>query len=561
MATTEFMALTHLLPGGRPAHLIVARDGDVAVPFATFAEHAARWYQAFRERPEQRFALYCEDSLTFAAALLGAWHAGKCVCLPGDRLPATLAALDTSFSDARAGDLPGGMQPDAIRCTPDWRPLNPLAEQLVILTSGSIGTPKAVTKTLLQLFSEVEHLEQCFGQRLHGATVQSTVSHQHIYGLLFRILWPLAAGRPFARHRLTFPESIIQAQHAHPTILVATPAHLKRLPAHLPWDDARPQVVFSSGGPLSEEALQACLTLLGQAPLEVFGSSETGGMAWRQRTPGNGTTWQALPGVSLRVVAGQLEVRSAHCPQDDWQDTNTLANLSAEGLVLGPRTDRIAKIEEKRISLTAIERVLVATGLISEAAVVMLDGPRVTLGVVAVPSLAGSTLLTRSGKRALNDALRTALCLHIDAVALPRRWRYLETLPMNAQGKTTQAALAACFDKTVPPAHMLSRTDSEAVLALDIAHDAPYFDGHFPNLPVLPGVTQIDWAIRFGRDLFPLPPHFLRLEQIKFQQIISPGMRITLILTHLPEKDALGFRLTSATGPHASGRAVFGPSP
>ncbi len=66
---------------------------------------------------------------------------------------------------------------------------------LVLYTSGSTGAAQPVAKNLGQMAAEVAHLEKQFGALLGAADVISTVSHQHIYGLLFNVLWPLAAGR------------------------------------------------------------------------------------------------------------------------------------------------------------------------------------------------------------------------------------------------------------------------------------------------------------------------------------------------------------------------------
>jgi hypothetical protein len=44
---------------------------------------------------------------------------------------------------------------------------------------------------------------------------------------------------------------------------------------------------------------------------------------------------------------------------------------------------------------------------------------------------------------------------------------------------------------------------------------------------------------------------------LKFQAIIRPGTRVRLDLEWQPEKLALAFRLSSTSGPHASGRIVF----
>jgi 3-hydroxymyristoyl/3-hydroxydecanoyl-(acyl carrier protein) dehydratase len=96
-----------------------------------------------------------------------------------------------------------------------------------------------------------------------------------------------------------------------------------------------------------------------------------------------------------------------------------------------------------------------------------------------------------------------------------------------------------------------------AELELDLDADLAVFDGHFPQATILPGVAQLDWAIRFGREAFPLPPRFLRMEALKFQRVARPGDRIRLHLQWAAEKSTLAFQYTSAHGPHASGRVVF----
>lgn len=561
---TDRLPLEQLLTQGRPSAHPVALTPDGLRDFQDFMQAISAWAQTFRTSTAQRIALYCEDSFEFASALFAAWHSGKCVFLPGDALPGTLAVLATQV-DAFAGDLPDALQAASATASPNaaltWQALHADAEQLVIFTSGSTGKPEAIPKRLGQLFREVSNLAQCFASALPAsAIVQATVSHQHIYGLLFRILWPLAGGHVFASTRLVYPEDMLAAMRSSPTMLVASPAHLKRLPAHLPWSEVRPFMMFSSGGPLSVEALHACRNLLGQVPREIFGSSETGGIAWRQRHSDDNATWQPLPGVALEIRDGLLHVSSEHAPGSDWLDARTHARHTPAGIVLEGRTDQIVKIEEKRVSLTAVEAVLLATGLIHEVGLVMLERPRTGLGVVVVLSPAGRELQARQGRQAVNAQLREALASHLDPVSLPRRWRHLEQLPVNAQGKVTQAALRACFQEafTPPEAVLLQHADGEATLTLTVPAGSDHFAGHFPGQPVLPGVTQLDWAIHYGRALFDLPAAFLRLEQVKFQQLITPDLPLTLTLGHDPARHLLTFRFASEQGAHASGRIVFG---
>ncbi|MGL4603748.1 MAG: AMP-binding protein, partial [Iodobacter sp.] len=542
---------------------VVADGPDGPLSFAGFSLQVAGWQAAFAASPGQRFALFFNHSIPFAAALLGAWHAGKCVYLPGDALPATLQRLSLE-TDGFAGDLPAAFHPltPAYSALPDWQPLNPDAIQLVVYTSGSGGEPGAITKKLSQLFSEVTALHTCFGVQAERATTLATVSHQHIYGLLFRILWPLSAGLPFASARLIYPEDIASALRQTPNaLLISSPAHLKRLPAGLDWSGAAHlQLLFSSGGPLPDEALPDCRTLLGQAPVEVYGSSETGGVAWRQRHQTRQTSWQALPGVEIKIENEMMLLRSPHLSDGEWQAGSDRIELRADGFELLGRADRIIKIEEKRLSLTAAEQTLLATGLLSEARLLALPGARLTLALIAVPASAGWQILDTQGKQALNQTLKEALALQFEAGVLPRRFRYIQALPANMQGKTTEAALLTLFDARRPEARLLEHGPGSALFAIEVNAGSPFFNGHFAGSPVLPGVAQIDWALRLARELFQLPSCFLRLENIKFQQVILPGhqVQLSLKITEKAGESLLGFDFSSPRGRHASGRIVLG---
>ena len=83
------------------------------------------------------------------------------------------------------------------------------------------------------------------------------------------------------------------------------------------------------------------------------------------------------------------------------------------------------------------------------------------------------------------------------------------------------------------------------------------FDGHFNQAAVLPGVAQLDWAVQLAREVFAIPPCFLRMEALKFQRVARPGDLIHLDLEWQADRATLVFRYTSVQGPHASGRVVF----
>lgn len=82
-----------------------------------------------------------------------------------------------------------------------------------------------------------------------------------------------------------------------------------------------------------------------------------------------------------------------------------------------------------------------------------------------------------------------------------------------------------------------------AVIEFDLFVDAGLFQfqGHFPNEPVLPGVAQIDWAARLGREHFDLSGTITRLGQLKFSKLIVADSQILLRLEWNEEKQRLLF--------------------
>jgi len=523
----------------------------------------ADWHAAFSAADGSDWALYCSDEAEFSAALFGAWHAGKRVFLPGDDLPGTLERLAPRVHGF-AGELPAQLRP--LRATAGTGTPAALAAldedsaSVVMFTSGSTGEPAAIDKCLRQLAREVEALQAAFGEQIECCRVHGTVSHQHIYGLLFRVLWPLAAGRQ-TLPRAFFHEDMVSAMAGHAAVLVATPAHLKRIPEQLDWAASRGRLraVFSSGGPLPAESAREVRQRLGVAPTEVFGSSETGGIAWR-RWESDAPHWHPLPNVQWRIDGdGHLEVNSPHLAQPHWWRSEDRAEALPDGgfRLLG-RADRIVKIEERRVSLDALQQQLARHPDVAEARVLVLTGARSVLGAAIVPTEEGWRLLREHGRREFSQRLSAHLADSHDAVTRPRRWRFVEVLPSNAQGKVTEPALAALFRPQYPQPRWHSRTAADAELDIFLDADLAAFDGHFPQAQILPGVAQLDWAIHFGRETFAIQAPFQRMDVLKFQRVLRPGETVRMSLHWNATQQTLAFKLVSAHGPHASGKVIFG---
>jgi hypothetical protein len=300
--------------------------------------------------------------------------------------------------------------------------------------------------------------------------------------------------------------------------------------------------------------------------MEVYGSSETGGIAWRQRADRSDEAWKAFPGVHWRIDPDEnaLEVSSAYLPSSAWFRTADRATAAAEGsFLLNGRIDRIAKIEGKRISLNAIESLLVESPHVAAARVIVFEGSRQQVAAFVVLSENGRQRLAELGRLQFSRGLRNLLVDAIEPVGLPRIWRYPDALPVNTQGKTTVAELRVLLERknsrpTQPRKRLVEKNSHEAVFELVAPRSLLYFSGHFPSRPILPGVVQLDWVIACGRQCFDLPPVFRGVHSLKFQRVIPPETPIKLQVVYHQAQSTLSFQITSALGPHAKGRILFG---
>jgi len=88
--------------------------------------------------------------------------------------------------------------------------------------------------------------------------------------------------------------------------------------------------------------------------------------------------------------------------------------------------------------------------------------------------------------------------------------------------------------------------------------DLPFFNGHFPEQAVMPGVTQLDWAIRMGCKHFNYPAEVATLEVLKFQQLMLPNSEVSLKISQNSSKTKLLFSYFDDEKRFASGRILLG---
>jgi 4-coumarate--CoA ligase (photoactive yellow protein activation family) len=448
------MTTLALLQRHEPSSLVAWERGRVTTAEALVAHVAAIAELLPQGSPGDEVVVMCRDRHRFTVAVLAAWQRGFAVALPPNAQPETMRLMRERMGVRTVvHDVDGGLGIDvrdaavvaAARGREGREVFAPVpafeADRLLakVYTSGSTGEHAVCPKTAGQLIGEARVLRDTFAIA-PGARVLAMVPPYHIYGLLFGVLMPLVSGASVYRHTPLLAPEVSAVLREGVDVLVTVPAHLRALSLA---EDAQPQVarVFSSGAPLAPEVARAVATRFGWRVTEVFGSSETGGIGWRES--GGEGPYRPLPGVEVSAgLDDAMVVRSPFLhPSAPRPFVGTdRVDVDADGRFthLG-RTDGVLKIGGVRVSLAEIERRLLGIEGVRDAAVLAVEvggarGHEVWAAVVA-PSL---------DARRVREALREWLA----PVAMPRRVKVVEALPREPNGKLPRHALEALFGPT-----------------------------------------------------------------------------------------------------------------
>ncbi|WKD26120.1 AMP-binding protein [Pseudoalteromonas sp. KG3] len=430
--------------------------------FVIWQQQVIAHAELFAEQPAQTWLLFDADSYRFSVLFFALLVAKKSVILPQNGQPEQLAQC-LEYADEFTGDT--DLLPTKVLFSHDLT-CNSLQaldidEHSIIrfFTSGSTGAPKAIDKTFKQLVQEIQVLEAQFGANLNSSLFVATVSHQHIYGLLFKLLWPLYSGYDVCLQSFEYPEHLLhfidnstaQAGKAGFT-LISSPAYYHRLVQDNVLAPVKNKFrgCFSSGGPLQAIAAKLLTEQLAMSPIEVLGSTETGGIAWRQQS--HSSSWQAFKPIKIKLDDTQhLIISSPYVVEANWYRTDDRAQLLESGqFTLLGRADRIVKIEEKRCSLDEISQRIIEHSWVDECYVLLLESQqqhkRNEIAAVLVLTPAGEIAVTELGKFKFSQTLKSHLKAFFEPLVIPRKFRYLPALPYNRQGKLEKAQLEKMFD-------------------------------------------------------------------------------------------------------------------
>ncbi|WP_158780430.1 AMP-binding protein [Pantoea sp. BAV 3049] len=445
---------------------IVARCGEEELSRRQWQQQIRSLGHRLLAHPGERWALCFDDSYLFSVALLAALHAGKTPVIPGHCRESLLQEQAGEFdamlcdqllapgcpvwqiggaeasqrADLSAPDLRPALSGEGIGADDVPLPAIPDEACVVLFTSGSTGQPRQIIKPVCCLDEEARWLAELWGDRLQDCTFIASVSHQHLYGLTFRIILPLALGQPFDSRQVFYSEQLSARQNGLRYAFISSPAFLRRLDLTLPAPDC--QLIVSAGGPLSWQHAQGVEAWLKQPVDEIYGSTETGVLATRSRKAEE-VLWQPFSQVGFSQDEPQRwRVCSPLIPEVEGLLLDDKLAFTAEGFQLCGRHDRTVKVEDKRVSLSEIERRLLALPQVKDAAALSVTRPeRSGIGVVLVLDKPYSEAALARLKREWRHELHRWL----EPVAMPRYWRVVDSIPQNSQSKRAWPQIQELF--------------------------------------------------------------------------------------------------------------------
>ena len=508
----------------------------------------------------QKWILHCDDYWYFLSAFVALLQCGKEILLTANVSPSFIAEIRndpairflTDIPDTPATDFVPQILAGEAEPTEDEKMTAPKISadesRIMMYTSGSTGHPKAVQQRLTEFELDNAFVIGKWGEEFLSRKLCATVSQHHIYGLLFTVMLPFTIAVPFRRKRIELPEEF-ELLDDERYMIIAVPAFLKRscaeygqekLPLKNPW-------IFTSGGVLTPEVAKDTDSVFGFWPMEVYGSTETSGIAWRQSR--NGLEWTPFDNAKIwKNEDGCLVIISPYIKDPAGFATGDLVEIHEDGrFLLKGRADSIVKIEEKRISLTEVENRILQSGLVQDVCVVPMSDRRQYLAAALVLNEQGKAKFEGMEKYLINRYFHDYLMQFFENIVLPKKWRYLDEIPMDVQGKKKKPEIQALFAPEnphgIPAETVLYKKENAVDLEVKIPATSDYFDGHFPEFKLLPAVAQIDLITLFSQRYFGLERSIPEIKRCKFTGKILPDTLVVFHLAYDEQKKTLTFKL------------------
>jgi 3-hydroxymyristoyl/3-hydroxydecanoyl-(acyl carrier protein) dehydratase len=133
----------------------------------------------------------------------------------------------------------------------------------------------------------------------------------------------------------------------------------------------------------------------------------------------------------------------------------------------------------------------------------------------------------------------------------------LNTLSLTEITADTGSEIFDDLEKKWPKFISSKRIDDTLTLSLHIVQDIYWFNGHFPDKAVLPGVAQVHWAAEIAKLLVGKLARFKSARNVKFKKMILPNEKVELVLVLNTIKNTVVFTYKNKDNIYSTGSLLF----
>jgi 3-hydroxymyristoyl/3-hydroxydecanoyl-(acyl carrier protein) dehydratase len=488
-----------------PGDVVIWHQGNAV----TAAEITARAGALARSLPRSHYAInLCDSRQNLLVAFLAAAGRNQISLLPPSRAPQAVRELQSAYPDhcVLSDDFVATVALREESTTPlALAAQNPIA---IVFTSGSTGRAQAHPKSWPALLATAKLARERFLPHCARFNVVATVPPQHMYGFETTVTLVLLSGSAVSDGRPLFPADIAieLASVPAPRVLITTPAHLRACVAG-PVQFPPLELIISATATLDRELAAAAEAHFGARVCEIYGCTEAGSMASRRTVETD--AWLAYPGAWVEPLEDGAVYHGRHLPEAvPLQDMLELEAPHRFRLI--GRSADLVKVAGKRASLTELTRRLLEVPGVSDG-VIFIPGPRRDRRrwwLRRRPRARRS--LPRSPISSTRCSFRARSCSSIDCRATrPGRFPARHCWPRSVRimGDAARDAITA----TIPASE-------------------PFFAGHFPGNPLVPGVAILDYVVAAIEQRSGVQRALQRIDSVKFVGALRPGEALTIEL-------------------------------
>ncbi len=462
--------------------------------FGEFKKYVFGQMCEFKKQKEENVVLFCDDYFEYAVNFFASIFAHKNIYLLTDKTRLEMLNFEYFLPE----------KPNAFEGVFDDK-INSNDIKINLFTSGSTGVPKNIIKTLKNLEIEAQATIDDFDLPENGI-IASTTSSAHSYGLAFNFILPFYGNFSINREKIEFPEQFKPCD-----ILISTPSFMEKLCKYNFVFENLPKKIFLAGAKLKSEVYEYFARF--SDVIDIYGSTETGNIAYKR----GGNIFTLISGVDIELGENnQIVVKTPFCPFEKMPLSDIIEKVSDYEFLLKKRTDRLVKIQEKRISLDELETNLKTHPSVEDCYCMLYDEKLCCAVVCRDPGV--------------NDFKKY---LSKFSEILPKKWRILDEIPKTQNGKIDSAKLRKIFGMKLSLPFVLNRSKNGKTFEINMMFkkNSNFFEGHFDGFPIVPGVVQLFYAKFFAEDVFNTNIENKECKKIKFSNVMKPETVVTLKLT------------------------------